>query len=279
MLLAPSSQWDREHTISSLPNGRENTISSLSLWERVRVRVKPNMATRGKRYNEAVGLLDRDARYAPQEAIDLTKQTAKAKFDETIELHLRTGADPRYADQMVRGVAVLPHGVGKPVRVLVFCQGEAETIARDAGADFVGSDDLIREIENGFLGFDVSIATPDMMGRVGRLGRILGRRGLMPNPRTGTVVQQDGIPQAISDAKKGRVEFRLDRTGLIHVPIGKASFEDDLLMDNLTTLVDNVIRARPSGVKGQYIRAAYLTATMGPSVPMDVDRLSDLRLE
>ena len=279
MLLAPSSQWDREHTISFLPNGRENTISSLSLWERVRVRVKPNMATRGKRYNEAVGLLDRDARYAPQEAIDLTKQTAKAKFDETIELHLRTGADPRYADQMVRGVAVLPHGVGKPVRVLVFCQGEAETIARDAGADFVGSDDLIREIENGFLGFDVSIATPDMMGRVGRLGRILGRRGLMPNPRTGTVVQQDGIPQAISDAKKGRVEFRLDRTGLIHVPIGKASFEDDLLMDNLTTLVDNVIRARPSGVKGQYIRAAYLTATMGPSVPMDVDRLSDLRLE
>ena len=237
------------------------------------------MATRGKRYNEAVGLLDQEARYAPPEAIELTKQTANAKFDETIELHLRTGADPRYADQMVRGVAVLPHGVGKPVRVLVFCQGEAETIARDAGADYVGSDELVREIENGFLGFDVSIATPDMMGRVGRLGRILGRRGLMPNPRTGTVVQQDGIPQAISDAKKGRVEFRLDRTGLMHVPIGKASFDNDRLMDNLVTLVDNVIRARPSGVKGQYIRAAYLTATMGPSVPMDVDRLSDLRIE
>ena len=237
------------------------------------------MASRGKRYNEAVGLLDSDARYAPQEAVELTKQTAKAKFDETIELHLRTGADPRYADQMVRGVAVLPHGVGKAVRVLVFCQGEAETVARDAGADHVGSDELIREIENGFLGFDVSIATPDMMGRVGRLGRILGRRGLMPNPRTGTVVQQEGIPQAISDAKKGRVEFRLDRTGLIHVPIGKASFDDDSLMDNLVTLVDNVIRARPSGLKGQYIRAAYLTATMGPSVPMDVDRLSDLRIE
>ena len=237
------------------------------------------MATRGKRYNDAVGLLDPDARYTPQEAVELTKKTAKAKFDETIELHIRTGADPRYADQMVRGVAVLPHGVGKPVRVLVFCQGEAETIAREAGADHVGSDELIREIENGFLDFDVSIATPDMMGRVGRLGRILGRRGLMPNPRTGTVVQQDGIPQAISDAKKGRVEFRLDRTGLIHVPIGKASFDDDRLMDNLVTLVDNVMRSRPSGVKGQFLRAAFLTATMGPSVPVDVDRLSDLRIE
>ena len=237
------------------------------------------MATRSKRYNDAVGLLDHDARYGPQEAIELTKKTANAKFDETIELHLRTGADPRHADQMVRGVAVLPHGIGKPVRVLVFCQGEAETIARDAGADVVGGDELIKEIENGFLGFDVSIATPDLMGRIGRLGRILGRRGLMPNPRTGTVVQADEIPRAVSDAKKGRVEFRLDRTGLIHVPIGKASFDDELLMDNLTTLVDNVIRARPGGIKGQYIRAAHLTATMGPSVSMDVDRLAELRLE
>ena len=170
------------------------------------------MASRGKRYKEVAGLLERDARYEPERAIQMAKQTANARFDETIELHLRTGADPRYADQMVRGIAVLPHGVGKPVRVLVFCQGEAETIARDAGADYVGGDDLIREIENGFLGFDVSIATPDLMGRIGRLGRILGRRGLMPNPRTGTVVQQDEIPRAVSDAKRGRVEFRLDRT-------------------------------------------------------------------
>ena len=237
------------------------------------------MATKRRRYDDAAALLDPESRYAPGEAIDLAKKTATAKFDETIELHIRTGADPRYADQMVRGVAVLPHGVGKPVRVLVFCQGEAETIAREAGADFVGSDDLIQEIQNGFLGFDVSIATPDLMGRIGRLGRILGRRGLMPNPRTGTVVQPDGIPQAIADAKKGRVEFRLDRTGLIHCPIGKASFEDDSLMDNLTMLVDNIIRSRPGGVKGQYIRAAHLTATMGPSVPMDVDSLSELRLE
>ena len=237
------------------------------------------MASRGKRYKEAAGLLEREARYEPEQAVQMAKQTAKAKFDETIELHLRTGADPRYADQMVRGIAVLPHGVGKPVRVLVFCQGEAETIARDAGADYVGGDDLIREIENGFLDFDVSIATPDLMGRIGRLGRILGRRGLMPNPRTGTVVQQEDIPRAVSDAKRGRVEFRLDRTGVMHVPIGKASFEEDKLMDNLTTLMDNIVRARPGGVKGQFIRAAHLTATMGPSVSVDVDRLSALRVE
>jgi large subunit ribosomal protein L1 len=237
------------------------------------------MVSRGKRYKEAAGLLERDTRYEPVHAIQMAKQTASAKFDETIELHLRTGADPRHADQMVRGIAVLPHGVGKLVRVLVFCQGEAETIARDAGADYVGGDDLIREIENGFLDFDVSIATPDLMGRIGRLGRILGRRGLMPNPRTGTVVQQDAIPRAVSDAKRGRVEFRLDRTGVMHLPIGKASFEEDKLMDNLTTLMDNIVRARPGGVKGQFIRAAHLTATMGPSVSVDVDRLSALRVE
>ena len=237
------------------------------------------MASRGKRYKEAAGQLERDSRYEPERAIQIAKQTASAKFDETIELHLRTGADPRYADQMVRGIAVLPHGVGKPVRVLVFCQGEAETIARDAGADYAGGDDLIREIENGFLGFDVSIATPDLMGRIGRLGRILGRRGLMPNPRTGTVVPQEDIPRAIDEAKRGRVEFRLDRTGLMHVPIGKASFEEEKLMDNLTTLMDNINRSRPGGVKGQFIRSAHLTATMGPSVSMDVERLSALRVE
>ncbi len=237
------------------------------------------MAKKSRRYSQLNALVDSEARYAPSEAIELTKKTASAGFDETIEFHIRTGADPRHADQMVRGVAVLPNGVGKPVRVLVFCQGEAETIARDAGADFVGSDDLIKQIQDGFLGFDVSIATPDLMGRIGRLGRILGRRGLMPNPRTGTVVQPEEIPRSVADAKKGRVEFRIDRTGQIHVPIGKASFEDDMLLENLTMLVDNVIRSRPSGVKGQFVRAAYLTATMGPSVPLDVDRLSTLRIE
>lgn len=237
------------------------------------------MASRSKRYKEAASLLNEDTQYAPPEAIDLAKKTARAKFDETIELHLRTGGDTRHADQTVRGVAVLPHGVGKLVRVLVFCQGEAEAIARDAGADFYGSDEIIKEIQGGFVDFDVSVATPDMMRRVAPLGRILGRRGLMPNPRTGTVVEPEDIPRAVADAKRGRVEFRTDRSGIIHVPIGKASFEDDKLMDNLTTLMDNVIRSRPSGVKGQYIRAAHMTSTMGPSVPVDVDRLSALRVE
>ena len=237
------------------------------------------MASRSKRYKEAASLLEEDRQYAPPEAIDMAKKMARAKFDETIEVHLRTGADTRHADQMVRGVAILPHGVGKPVRVLVFCEGEAEAIARDAGADFCGADELIKEIQGGFLGFDVTLATPDMMRRVAPLGRIIGRRGLMPNPRTGTVVPQEDIPRAIADAKRGRVEFRTDRDGLIHVPIGKASFEDGKLMDNLTTLMDNIIRMRPSGVRGQYIRTAHLTAAMGPSVPMDVERLSALRVE
>ena len=233
----------------------------------------------GKRYAAAAALVERDRQYEPGEALDLVKQTASAGFDETIELHLRTGADPRHADQLVRGVATLPHGVGKPVRVVVFAQGEAVSAAREAGADEVGSDDLIKRIEGGWTDFDVSIATPDMMGRVGRLGRILGRRGLMPNPRTGTVVAAEDVPRAVNEAKKGRVEYRLDRTGLIHVVLGKASFEVDQLMENLTVLVDNVMRARPSGVKGQFIKTAYLTSTMGPSIPLDVARTTELRIE
>ena len=237
------------------------------------------MAKRGKRYRGAAALIEEDRSYEPGEAVALAKKSASAKFDETVELHLRTGADPRHADQMVRGVASLPHGVGKTIRVAVFAQGEAATSARDAGADFVGDDDLIKRIEGGWTDFDVSIAVPDMMGRVGRLGRILGRRGLMPNPRTGTVVQPEDLPRAIADAKKGRVEYRLDRTALIHVPIGKASFEEQQLLDNLTVLVDNIVRARPSGVKGQFIRAAYLTTTMGPSIKMDVASTTALRVE
>ncbi|HJO82430.1 MAG: 50S ribosomal protein L1 [SAR202 cluster bacterium] len=237
------------------------------------------MASRGKRYAQAEALIDREAEYEPPEAVALIKKTATAKFDETVELHLRTGADPRHADQMVRGVAILPHGVGKPVRTLVFTQGEAMKVAEDAGADRVGNDDVIKEIEDGWLEFDVSIATPDMMGKIGKLGRILGRRGLMPNPRTGTVVQPENIRDAVADAKKGRVEYRLDRTGMIHVPLGKASFEDDALLDNLTMLMDNVMRSRPAGVKGQFIRAGFLTTTMGPSVPLDVATTSALRVE
>jgi large subunit ribosomal protein L1 len=237
------------------------------------------MASRGKRYREALGLLDSQIEYEPKEAIALAKRAATAKFDETVELHLRTGTDPRHADQQVRGVAVLPHGVGKPVRVAVFAQGEAVVAAEQAGADYVGSDDLIKKIEGGWTDFDVSIATPDMMGRVGRLGRIIGRKGLMPNPRTGTVVQADGIARAVSEAKRGRVEYRLDRTSIIHVPIGKASFDDAQLLDNMTTLMDSIVRARPSGAKGQFIRSAYLTSTMGPSIKLSVASATGLKVE
>jgi large subunit ribosomal protein L1 len=237
------------------------------------------MVRAGKRYAEALGLVDGDRGYEPQEAVALAKRTATAKFDETVELHLRIGADPRHADQLVRGVSVLPHGVGKPVRVVVFTQGEAVTAAEQAGADFAGGDDLIKKIEGGWTDFDVSIATPDMMGRVGRLGRILGRKGLMPNPRTGTVVQAEDIPRVIEEAKKGRVEYRMDRNALIHVAIGKASFEESQLLDNLTVIMDNIVRARPSGVKGQYIRSIYLTTTMGPSIPLEVAGATALKVE
>jgi large subunit ribosomal protein L1 len=237
------------------------------------------MGTRARRYREAAGLIAEAKEYEPREAIVLVKKTATANFDETIELHLRTGADPRHADQALRGVTVLPHGVGKTVRVVVFTEGEAVVLAEKAGADFVGSDDLIKKVEGGWTDFDVSIATPDMMRRIGRLGRILGRRGLMPNPRSGTVVQAEDIPRAVEDAKKGRVEYRLDRTALVHVPIGKASFDETQLMDNMTALMDDIVRARPSGIKGQYIRTAYLTATMGPSIPLDVASATALKVE
>jgi len=237
------------------------------------------MPKNGKRYATAVALLEEEKEYEPAEAIGILKQTATASFDETVELHLRTGADPRHADQQVRGVIVLPHGVGKQVRVVVFTQGEAMAPAEEAGADHVGNDDLIKRIEDGWTDFDVSIATPDMMGKIGRLGRVLGRRGLMPNPKTGTVVRPDDIAKAVSDAKKGRVEYRLDRSGLIHVVIGKASFDEPQLLDNLTALMDTIIRARPGGVKGQFVRSAFLTTTMGPSVKLDVATVTALKVE
>ena len=237
------------------------------------------MASGGKRFREATSLLEEGQEYPPSEAVSIARKTATAKFDETVELHLRTGADPRHADQAVRGVAPLPHGVGKPVRVLVFCQGEAITAAEAAGADFIGDDDLIKKIEGGWTDFDVSIATPDMMGKVGKLGRVLGRKGLMPNPRTGTVVPPEDVPRAVEDVKKGRVEYRLDKDSLIHVVIGRASFDEEQLLDNLTALMDNIVRARPSGVKGQFIRSAYLTTTMGPSIPMDVASATELQVE
>ena len=237
------------------------------------------MVKHGKRYNAAIGVIEEGKNYSSTEAVSLAKKCATAKFDETVELHMKTGADPRHADQMVRGVALLPHGVGKQLRTIVFCQGDAIESAKEAGADRVGNDDLIKEIEGGGLDFDVSMATPDMMGKVGKLGRILGRRGLMPNPRTGTVVQSEDIGRAVEEEKKGRVEFRLDKTAIIHVPIGKASFDEQQLLDNLCSLVDTIMRSRPSGVKGQFIRSAYLTTTMGPSVSLDVASVTTLTVE
>ncbi|HLB12112.1 MAG TPA: 50S ribosomal protein L1 [Dehalococcoidia bacterium] len=228
------------------------------------------MVVRGKKYEAATALVEPTRAYTPQEAIKLLKQASFAKFDETVELHLRMGLDPRHADQQVRGVSLLPNGLGKTVRVLVFAQGEAERIAREAGADHVGADEIIKQIEEGWLDFDVALGTPDMMGKVGRLGRILGRRGLMPNPRSGTVVQQADLPRAIRDARKGRVEFRLDRTAIIHVPIGKVSFDEEKLLENLATIIEAVVRAKPTGARGQYVRSATLTSTMGPGIKLDL---------
>ncbi len=228
------------------------------------------MARHGKNYQEAVKLVDKTKAYSPQEAIELAKQAAHARFDETVELHLQMGVDPRNASQQVRGVALVPHGLGKEVRVVVFAQGEAERIAEAAGADFVGSDELIKKIEEGWLDFDVAVATPDMMGKVKRLGKVLGRRGLMPNPKSGTVVPADDLPRVIDDVRKGRVEFKLDRTAIIHVPLGKVSFEADKLLDNLTAVIEAVVKAKPSGVKGQYVKTAFLSSTMGPGIKLDL---------
>lgn len=228
------------------------------------------MAKHGKKYAEALKQVDRTKTYSPQEAIGLAKKTAYTKFDETVELHLRMGIDPQDATQQVRGVALLPHGLGKKVRVLVFAQGEAARAAETAGADSVGGDDMVKKIEGGWLEFDTAIATPDMMGKVGKLGKILGRKGLMPNPKSGTVVAADDIPRAIEEARQGRVEFKLDRQALIHVVLGKVSFEEDKLLANLTAVMEAVVKAKPSGAKGQYVKTASLTTTMGPGIRLDL---------
>ncbi|MBA7605043.1 50S ribosomal protein L1 [subsurface metagenome] len=228
------------------------------------------MAKHGKKYDEALKQVDRTKTYSPQEAIGLAKKTAYTKFDETVELHLRMGIDPQDATQQVRGVALLPHGLGKKVRVLVFAQGEAARAAETAGADSVGGDDMVKKIEGGWLEFDTAIATPDMMGKVGKLGKILGRKGLMPNPKSGTVVAADDIPRAIEEARQGRVEFKLDRQALIHVVLGKVSFEEDKLLANLTAVMEAVVKAKPSGAKGQYVKTASLTTTMGPGIRLDL---------
>jgi large subunit ribosomal protein L1 len=236
------------------------------------------MPKHGKNYRRVAAMVDRDRAYAPPEAIALAKEARYAKFDETVEVHVRTGLDPRHADQQIRSTTQLPHGLGKVVRVLVFAEGEAARAAEQAGADFVGSDELINRIQNeGFTDFDVAIAQRELMGKVGRLGRVLGPRGLMPNPRSGTVVDGDDIAKAVDDAKGGRVEFRLDRTALLHVPIGKVSFSNEQLLDNLATLMDAVNKAKPSGAKGQYLRAVTLTTTMGPGIRMDLGQVTSLQ--
>jgi large subunit ribosomal protein L1 len=237
------------------------------------------MAKRSKRYTALLEKVDPDAAYSPEEAVTLAKEMGSLKFDETVELHLRTGADTRHADQMVRGVTVLPHGLGKQVRVLVFATGESADIARQAGADYVGDDDLITEIEGGWTEFDVGLAVPDIMSKIGKLGRVLGRRGLMPNPRTGTMVQPQDLPRIIDEAKKGRLEFRMDRTAIIHCPVGKTSFSEEHLLDNIGSLMDSVTRARPAAVKGAFVRSAYLTTSMSPSIRLDLAELQALKAE
>ena len=235
------------------------------------------MVKHSRRYQSVVNNVDTERLYGPLEAIDLVKESSNTKFDETVEVHLRTNADPRHADQMIRDVAVLPHGLGKPIRVLVFATGEAVDIARQAGADYVGDDDLIEQVEAGFTDFEVGLAIPQVMPKIGRLGRVLGRKGLMPNPRSGTLVQPQDLPRAIQEAKAGRVEFRTDRTAIIHSPIGKASFSTDLLAENLAVLTDSIIRSKPAAVKGSFLKSAFLASTMGPSVPMDLVALQALQ--
>lgn len=229
------------------------------------------MARRGKRYEDAAKLVERGRLYDPEEAVRLVKAVARAKFDETVEAAVRLAVDPKHADQVVRGTVVLPHGTGRPVRVLVFAKGEKAKEAEAAGADYVGAEELIQRIQQeGWTDFDVAVATPDLMGQVGRLGRILGPRGLMPNPKAGTVTFDVG--RAVKEIKAGKIEFRVDKAGIVHAPIGKASFPEAALLENFAALLDAVVRARPAAVKGQYIRSIALSPTMGPSVRVDPTR-------
>jgi large subunit ribosomal protein L1 len=237
------------------------------------------MTKRSRRYQNLSKDLDVTKEYTPQEAVSLLKEMATTKFDETVEVHLRTGSDPRHADQLVRGVTSLPYGLGKQTRVLVFASGEAADLARQAGADYVGEDDLIKQIEGGWTEFEVGLAVPEVMSKIGRLGRVLARRSLMPNPRTGTMVQAKDLPRVIDEAKKGRLEYRMDRTAIIHSPVGKVSFTPDRLLANVASLVDSVVKARPAAVKGTFIRSAYLTSTMGPSIKLNLAGLLALEPE
>ena len=224
---------------------------------------------RGKRYVDGAKKVDRTVQYESADAIKLVKENATAKFDETIELHIRTGCDGRHAEQQIRGAVVLPHGTGKTVRVLVFAKGDKINEAEAAGADYVGGEELIPKIQNeGWLDFDVVVATPDMMGVVGRLGKVLGPKGLMPNPKAGTVTMD--VTKAVNDIKAGKIEYRLDKTNIVHVPVGKASFTEEALQENFNALMDAIVKAKPSALKGQYLRSITLTSTMGPGVKVSV---------
>lgn len=237
------------------------------------------MAKVGKKFAAAQAKVNKDQYYSPREAIALVKETSITKFDGTVEVHLRMGLDPRQADQQVRDVVVLPNGLGKTVRVLVFAQGEGASIAQSAGADVVAdSDEWITKIQSGWTDFDVAISTPDMMGKAGKLGRVLGPRGLMPNPKAGTVVNAEDLPRVIEEARAGRVEFRLDKTANIHVPLGKVSFSEDKLYENLAALMDAIRKAKPSAAKGTYVRRVTVTSTMGPGIKVDANLAQSMEL-
>lgn len=225
----------------------------------------------GKKYREAAKQVEPNKLYKLDEAISLLKKTSYVKFDPTVELHFRLGIDPRHADQQIRSTATLPNGTGKAIRILVFTQGEGETLARQAGADFVGSDDLIKQIEGGWTDFDIAIATPEQMAKVGRLGKVLGRRGLMPNPKSGTIAQPADLPRVIQEVRRGKVEFRNDKTGLVHVGVGKLSFSEDQIRENVVSLIDGIVRNKPTGAKGVYVQSITLTSTMSPGIRLDVN--------
>ena len=236
------------------------------------------MAKHGKKYLEAQAKIDPERSYSPSEAVTLVRETSTSKFDATVELHLRLGVDPRHADQQVRGVILLPSGTGKDVRILVFAEGDAARAAEEAGADYIGSDELVTKIQGGWVDFDIAIATPPMMKKVGRLGRVLGPRNLMPSPKAGTIVEEEDLARAITEARQGRVEFKVDKTANLHLPIGKVSFTEEQLMANNTAAMDAIVRARPSGAKGIYIKRVTMTSTMGPAIRVDVNQASALKV-
>ena len=230
------------------------------------------MAKQGKKYLESAKLIDADKAYEPEEAVQILKKTGNAKFDETIEVAFRLGVDPKHADQQLRGAVSLPHGTGKTKRVLVFAKGEKIKEAETAGADFVGAEELVQKIQGGWFDFDVAVATPDMMGLVGRLGKVLGPKGLMPNPKVGTVTLD--VAQAVQEIKAGKIEYRTDKAGNVHLPVGKISFDEDSILDNYFTLVDTIVKAKPASSKGQYIRNITLSSTMGPGIKVNVSRIT-----